>query len=86
MQRKLDVVTLARQAATQIVDGMNTLRALEREITANGGATWLDASAFQGAHAGLDSDDVVAVVFTTKDALDGVLAQGHATNLYKLHE
>ena len=84
--RKNDVVTLARQAAANITNAMAQLKELQREITANGGASWIDGDALAG-HTGITQEEVVAVVYTTHDAIDGLLTangNAHAGNLYRL--
>lgn len=85
--RKADFVSEARQAARQLWEAINTLKAMQREWNALDYGTTLDDegdTAFIGEHEGLTPAAVGAVVFDTANAVEGVLNAGHATNLAKL--
>ena len=80
--REQEYIAAVRAASRAIWEGINTLKAAQREWDA------LDYSAAlkggEGEHAGITKDHVGSVVFDTADALEGVLKQGHATNLARL--
>jgi hypothetical protein len=76
--RKEDFVSDAQNAARALWDALGRLESLQHEATALNYATTL------GTQGGLDSADVIAVVFTTANALRGLLNSGHATNMAKL--
>jgi len=82
MSREQDFITEARQHNKQIWDGINALVALQREWNAMDFGNTLDAG--EGANEGIEAAEVGAVVFDTANALVGVLAAGHATNMAKL--
>jgi len=86
MSRKQDYVTLTRYNATRLLEAIDALDAMERELTYNGGSGWLDAEAFEGSNSDLDANKVVAVVSTTKNALITLLNAGHGTNLNVVRE
>ena len=78
MTRKESFVADARRYSRSIWDGINALESLQHEATA------LDYATTLGMQDGLDSTEVIAVVFTTADALRALLNTGHATNMAKL--
>jgi hypothetical protein len=91
-----DHITQVRQAATQLIESIDELRALKREWDA-GMSTWIvDASGddpaaegyaphdFAGANVGLMKADISAVIGTTLAEIELLLAEGHATNLAKI--
>ena len=80
--RDQDYYSLVREANRRIWEGVNTLKALQREWTALDYATTLAPG--EGENAGLVPADLGAVVFDTTTALETVLAAGHATNMAKL--
>lgn len=80
--REQKVYSEVRAAARDLWNAMAKLRDLQREYTALDYGTTLDAGT--GENAGLTAASVGAVVFDTTNAIDGLLAQGHATNLAKL--
>lgn len=82
MSREQDFITEARQANKAIWDGINKLVALQREWNALDYGNTLDAG--EGENTGVGAADVGAVTFDTTNALVGVLAAGHATNMAKL--
>jgi hypothetical protein len=82
MNRPSDFVTEVRQMSTDLLQRINGLDALRREwdgldylhtLTEQGG--------FEGSNADVDVDDIAAVIGTTLDALNELLATGHRTNL-----
>jgi hypothetical protein len=82
MSRENDYIGEARAAAREVWDGISKLKALQREYNALDYGTTLDTGA--GDNAGITAAQVGAVVFDTANALETVLAAGHATNLAKL--
>lgn len=80
--RENDFITEARAATRAIWDGVNKLKALQREYNALDYGTTLDVGV--GENAGITKEAVGAVVFDTCTALEGVLAAGHATNMARL--
>lgn len=89
-------ISNTRQAATQLIEAINKLRALKKEWD-DGLGTWIiDASGndpeaqgyephdFAGANVGLMKADISAVTSTTLTALETLLAAGHGTNLEKI--
>lgn len=80
--REQDYISTARDLNRRIWDGINGLKALQREWAAlDYGNTLEDGS---GDNAGILADDVGSVIFATTDALIAVLDAGHATNIAKL--
>lgn len=82
MSRESDFITEARQANRAIWDGINALKALQREWNALDYGAMLDEGV--GDNTGISAAEVGAVVFDTCTAMEGVLAAGHATNMAKL--
>jgi hypothetical protein len=82
MSREQDFITAARAANRKVWEGVNELKALQREWNALDYATTLDAG--EGENAGISGAEVGAVVFATADALETTLNAGHATNMAKL--
>lgn len=78
MSRKEEFVADAKRMTRAIWDNLNALRALQKEWNA------LDYGSTLGNESGAPAAEVGAVVFDTVNALDAVLAQGHATNMAKL--
>ena len=78
MARKAEFVADARRMTRAIWDNLNALQALQTEATA------LDYATTLGTQDGIDSADVIAVVFTSVAALRALLDSGHATNMAKL--
>jgi hypothetical protein len=84
-----------RQAGSQLLDAVDKLNAL-RATWDGGMSTWvIDASGddpaaegynphdFAGSNAGLMKADIAAVIGTTLDAVNALMAAGHRTNLEK---
>lgn len=83
-QRQIsDHVTMVRQNARKILDGVEELDNLKAEWDALGLSGTLTEDTFQGENEGLAEADI-AGVYTTHAALKALFAQGHATNLYKV--
>lgn len=80
--REQDFITLARQYNRQIWDGINSLKAMQREWNALDYGTTLEDGA--GDNDGITGAEVGAVVFATTDALIAVLDAGSATNMTRL--
>lgn len=82
MSRQADYISEARAANRQVWDGINALKALQREYNAlDYGNTLPDGS---GENDGITKAEVGAVVFDTANALVALLDTGHATNMAKL--
>ena len=82
MSRDQDFITEARDINRQIWNGINGLVALQREWNAlDYGSTLADGA---GDNAGIEPNQVGAVVFDTANALVATLNAGHATNMANL--
>ena len=82
MSRQADYISEARAANRQVWDGINALKALQREYNAlDYGNTLPDGS---GENEGISKAEVGAVIFDTANALVALLDTGHATNMAKL--
>lgn len=80
--RESDYITEARNAARKVWEGVNELKALQREYNAlDYGNTLPDGD---GENAGITKTEVGAVVFDTANAIEAVFTAGHATNVAKL--
>lgn len=74
--------TAVRDANKKVWDGINTLKALQREWNAlDYSSTLADGEV---AHAGITAAELGSVLFDTANALDALLGQGHATNMARL--
>lgn len=85
MSREQDFISIQRDAARKIYDGINTLKESQREWNALGYGDNLDAGS--GENAGITKELVGPVVFDTANALDAVLTangNAHLANLAKL--
>jgi len=81
--RETNYVTEVRIAVRQLWKALNDMNALRREWTALDYLNTLSENAFQGENAGLDVEDIAAVL-TTADALWALLDTGHGTNLARV--
>ena len=82
MSRQADYISEARAANRKVWDGINALKALQREYNAlDYGNTLPDGS---GENEGISKAEVGAVIFGTANALVSLLDTGHATNMAKL--
>ena len=81
--RETDYITEVRIAVRQLWKALNDLKALQREWAALDYMNTLSEAAFQGENAGLDVEDIAAVL-TTADALWALLDTGHGTNLARV--
>lgn len=82
MSRQADYISEARAANRQVWDGINALKALQREYNAlDYGNTLPDGA---GENEGISKAEVGAVIFDTANALVALLDTGHATNMAKL--
>ena len=84
MSRKSDYVAEARRETTQLIDALDRLRAKQYEWTALDYGTTMTDEDLIGVADGLVPSDIGAVIFDTVNAIDALLQEGHATNLYKL--
>jgi len=82
--RKSDFVTEARIAVRQLWQAHQTLEKLQAEWNALDYDNTLADGGFEGENAHLNTAQVSAAVFTTPDAIRGLLTAGHATNLARL--
>jgi hypothetical protein len=80
--REQDYYTAARQHNQAIWNALNNLVGLQREWNALDYGNTLDDG--ENTNAGLTKTELGAVVFDTTNAMLGVLAAGHATNMAKL--
>jgi hypothetical protein len=71
--------TQARQAARQLLVAYQTLQALQLQWNSLDYGNTLEPG--DGVHSGLERGDIGAVVFATADAVGGLMAQGHGTNI-----
>lgn len=91
-----DFITKTRDAATKLLESIDELRALDKQRAALDLGTALDNGTrseidnddiqfgdFQGANMGVTKNDILNVT-TTLNAIEALLSQGHATNLYKV--
>lgn len=86
--RQNDYVTAARRAATKLADAVNELLALQPEWNAldyGNTETGLLAENFIGVNAEVTPSEIGSVVFATADAIQGLFAQGHGTNVYAVY-
>jgi len=81
--RETNYVTEVRIAVRQLWKTLNDMNALKREWTALDYLNTLSEAAFQGENAGLDVEDIAAIL-TTADALWALLDTGHGTNLARV--
>ena len=81
--RETNYVTEVRIAVRQLWKALNDMNALKREWTALDYLNTLSEAAFQGENAGLDVEDIAAVL-TTMNALWALLDTGHGTNLARV--
>jgi hypothetical protein len=77
--RHQDYISAVRAANRQIWDGVNELKALQREWQALDYGTTLSDG--EGANEGYTKAEIGAVTFATTDALSALLDAGHATNM-----
>ena len=80
--RHTEYISAVREANRQVWDGINTLKALQREWQALDYGTTLSDG--EGANDGYTKAEIGAVVFATTDALSALLDGGHATNMANL--
>ena len=80
--RHQDYISAVRAANRRVWDGINDLKALQREWQAlDYGNTLPDG---EGDNAGYAKSEVGAVAFATADTLSSLLDSGHATNIANL--
>ena len=82
MSREQDYISLVRDANRKIWEGINQLKAFQREWQALDYGNTLDVGV--GENVGLTAAQVGAVVFDTANALETTLNTGHATNMARL--
>lgn len=77
--RKSDYITEARQSARKLWDAVNELKALQLEWNSLDYGNALPDGA--GENEGYTKTEVGSVVFATTDAILGLFASGHGTNV-----
>lgn len=82
--RQADFVTLVRQDSQQLITVLDSMNALRREWDSAGYLGNMPPEAFEGDNAGATEDEIAAVIGTTLDALNALMASGHLTNLYSV--
>lgn len=95
-QARSDIITNIRQETSTILEALESLNGLRKDWDA-GMSTWIiDASGddptdpnyephdFAGINEGLMKADISAVIGTTLDAINTLLASGHRTNMTKI--
>lgn len=83
--RQQDFYTNVRQANASIWDGLNQFAALRKEWTARDFTNTLEEPDEGTRNAGIEKEDLQAVLFTTGNAIDTFLAEGfHLTGMAKL--
>jgi len=82
--RPSDFVSQTRDLATTLLQTINGLDALRKEWDGMNYLDTLPPEAFEGANSDVTKDEIAAVIGTTLDALNALLDEGHATNLYNV--
>lgn len=77
--RESDYMTKARAAARKVWEGVVELKSLQAEWQAQDYGSTLSEGV--GANEGITGTMIGAAVFATGDALESLMASGHATNL-----
>lgn len=83
--RKSDFITEWRRQVTALIGAMDGLDALGREYAALDYGNTLPPEKFVGENAEITKPELVSSVATV-EAINGLLAQGHRTNLYRVRE
>lgn len=84
MARKAEFITLARRKAAELIQVLNEIKSLNREYTANGGASWLADGDFIGENSGIASADF-ETAFGNMATLDVyVSTQDYDDTIYKI--
>jgi type 1 fimbria pilin len=81
--KKQDYITNVRIQATKFVDAYNELQKAQLEWNALDYSNTLPNG--EGQNLGITKSEVGAVVFDTTDAIETLLGQGHATNLFRIY-
>lgn len=82
--QKSDFITKTRQATTSLIEANAELNVLLSEWNALDLINEITDEDFTGDNAGLTTAELAAVIGTTLSAINALMAQGHATNLYKI--
>lgn len=82
--RHSDFISLTRQEVARLIQTIDNLHALRAEWTALDYGNSITTDDFVGANADTTLAELSSVIGTTLSAIDGLLAAGHATNLYNL--
>lgn len=82
--QKSDFISQTRQVSTDLIDAYNALITMRTEWYALNLGTEIKDEDFVGENEGLTVYDLSAVIGTTLTAIESLMGQGHATNLYKI--
>lgn len=81
--QKVSHIVELRRAVGETLASFNKLRALRREWDALGLSSDIAPADFVGPNVGLETANLTAV-YVTMEAIEALMAQGHATNLYSV--
>ncbi len=84
LNQRIGLIEDIRQAVTNLLVAKERLDNLAAQWTATDAGNVLQPEDFSEQNAGLSVADLAAVIGTTLPAINALLAQGHATNLYAL--
>lgn len=84
MARQSDFVTLVRQHDAALIGVLDALNALRREWDSAGYSGTMPPEAFEGSNSDVTEAEIAAVIGTTLDAINALLAEGHGSNLYAI--
>jgi len=79
-----EYMMLVRVESTNLLTTLNRLQLLRQEWDALNYVNTYDDSGLTGANEGKTKAQLAAVIGTSLDAFEGLLAAGHATNLFTL--
>ena len=82
--QKMAFAVRLRMASTNLLESVNDMRGLKAEWSAAGYLDGLEDSDMINENAGITNGQLSAVVGTTLQAIEVLLAAGHSTNLHKL--
>lgn len=84
LTQRIGIIEDIRQAATNLLVAHERLNNLAAQWTATDAGNVLQSEDFIEINAGLTVSDLAAVMGVSLPALNALLAQGHATNLYTI--
>jgi hypothetical protein len=82
--RKSDFISEAREAARDLWNAQQKFIGLQAEWNGQDYGNTITAEDFSGSNEGLTTANIGAVVFDTANAVQAVMAAGHATNVTNL--